>query len=84
MLNSIYPIISGCSLSSLSSVRSADTASINSSVSSSESDSSMVSNDPQRLTLQFLVDPHEVSRLFLVLFVNISKLKLPNGHMVPK
>lgn len=50
----------GCSLSSLSSVRSADTASINSSVSSSESDSSMVSNDPQRLTLQFLVDPHEI------------------------
>ena len=45
----------------MSSGRSADTASINSSVSSSESDSVMVSNDPQRLALQFTVDQHEVS-----------------------
>ncbi|WAR28326.1 F124A-like protein [Mya arenaria] len=53
----------GCSLSSLSSIRSAeatDVGSADSSCASSESDVVMVTSDPRRLQLHFLVHQHEV------------------------
>lgn len=50
----------GCSLSSMSSIRAADNVSVSSSTLSSDSDSVMVTSDPQRIHLQFLVDHHQI------------------------
>ncbi|KAL4220283.1 hypothetical protein ACF0H5_020691 [Mactra antiquata] len=53
-----------CSLSSLSSIRSADNVSVNSSTLSSDSDNSMNGTDIYKLQLHFVVDKHEVLPLF--------------------